>query len=165
MKIAFIILSIIVTNSLSSVRELFFEENSEKVNTELYEKTQTATLQSDPIIYAYNGLAIMRKAEYTFNPYSKLSYFKKGKNKIESAIKLKPNNSELRFIRFSVQTNIPSFLGYSSDVEKDKLNVLDAIKNKNFNNDLNFTKNVINFLLKSEALIVQEKSELKQVDR
>lgn len=156
MKSAVLILSLFLTSNLTSVRTLFFEENSEKVNIELFEKTENVTLQSDPALYAYNGLAIMRKAEYTFNPYTKLSYFKKGKTKVEAAIKTNPKNAELRFIRLSIQDNIPSFLGYSDDISSDKKIVIEALKNKNFSSDLSFTKNVIKFMASSNILSITE---------
>ena len=44
---------------------------------------------------------------------------KKGKENIEEAIRKEPNNTELRFIRLSVQKNAPSFLGYKSNVQED----------------------------------------------
>ena len=153
-------LALTLTSNLSSVRVIFFQENSEKVNTQLDLLTQSATLKSSPVLYAYNGLAIMRKAEYSFNPYSKLSYFKKGKTKVESAIKLKPSNAELRFIRLSIQSNIPSFLGYSSNISTDKNIILQALKSKNFSNDTSFAKNVIKFMASSELISLEEKQTL-----
>ncbi|MBK9211588.1 MAG: hypothetical protein IPO14_01135 [Saprospiraceae bacterium] len=60
-------------------------------------------------------------AKYTSNPISKLSTFSKGKKNIEKAIKSEPENVELRFIRLSIQKNCPSFLGYNSHIDADKL--------------------------------------------
>ena len=54
-----------------------------------------------------------------FSPISKWNTFKKGKGNIEQAIKIEPDNVELRFIRLSIQKNIPSFLGYKSNIDED----------------------------------------------
>ena len=160
MKSLFIIAGILFSTSISSVRETFFKDNSEKANTELYNLTKTGTLNSNPVLFAYNGLAIMRKAEYSFNPYSKLSFFKKGKNKIEKAIKLKPNNPELRFIRLSVQVNIPSFLGYNDEIKSDKNRVMSALQSKTFGSDIRFNKKVIEFLSNQNLISASEKKAL-----
>ena len=49
-----------------------------------------------------------------------MSYFKKGKKILENAIKADDKNVELRFLRFNIQTHIPSFLGYNNDIDSDK---------------------------------------------
>lgn len=54
-----------------------------------------------------------------FNPISKLKTFNEGKKNLESAIKKEPYNPEIRFIRLSIQKNIPSFLGYKENIEND----------------------------------------------
>lgn len=58
-------------------------------------------------------------ANHVFSPISKWNTFKKGKGNIEQAIKIEPENVELRFIRLSIQKNIPSFLGYKSNIDED----------------------------------------------
>lgn len=62
----------------------------------------------------------MMMANHVFNPYSKLSYFKKGKDLLEKAIKADKTNVELRFLRLSAQTKSPSFLGYDDHIAVDK---------------------------------------------
>ncbi len=59
-------------------------------------------------------------ANHTINPINKLRTFNKGKKNIETAIKNKPNNLELRFIRLSIQQNVPGILGYNENVSEDE---------------------------------------------
>lgn len=68
----------------------------------------------------YKGIAYLMMARQAWNPVSKWSYFNKGKHTLEKAIKADPNNTELRYLRFSVQTNLPSFLRYSGNIEEDE---------------------------------------------
>jgi hypothetical protein len=42
---------------------------------------------NNPLLFGYRGGATMLMAKHAFNPFSKLSYFKKGKLMLESAIK------------------------------------------------------------------------------
>lgn len=76
--------------------------------------------ENNPLYAGYKASAIMMMAKHAFNPFSKMSYFKKGKNILEKAIKADGNNIELRFLRFNAQTHMPSFLGYNGDIENDK---------------------------------------------
>jgi len=75
---------------------------------------------NNPLLYGYRGGATMLMAKHAFNPFSKLSYFKKGKNILENAIKADRNNVELRFLRYTIQTNVPGFLNYNSDKNLDR---------------------------------------------
>lgn len=68
---------------------------------------------------AYLGALQAILAKHVFNPISKLNTFKEGKKNIEQAIKIEPDNAELRFIRLSIQKNAPSFLGYRSSINED----------------------------------------------
>ena len=61
----------------------------------------------------------MIMAKHVFNPFSKLSYFNKGKLILEKAIQAEGKNVELRFLRYSIQTNVPAFLGYKSNLKND----------------------------------------------
>ena len=96
------------------------------------------------IALAYLGAYQTIWANHVFNPLSKLATFKKGKNNIELAISKEPENVEIRYIRFSVQKNAPSFLGYNSHLKEDKDFL---VKNKkNINSD--FVQKNIETLLK-----------------
>jgi len=75
---------------------------------------------NNPLLYGYRGGATMLMAKHAFNPFSKLSYFKKGKNMLENAIEADRNNIELRFLRYTIQTNVPGFLNYNSDKNIDR---------------------------------------------
>ena len=86
------------------------------------------------IALAYLGAYQTIWANHVFNPLSKLATFKNGKNNIELAISKEPENVEIRYIRFSVQKNAPSFLGYNNHLKEDKDFL---VKNKkNINSDL-----------------------------
>lgn len=86
----------------------------EKMITEL-SKTQNES--TDYLAYLGGFQAIW--ANHVFSPLSKLSTFNKGKKNIERAIKKEPDNAEYRFIRLSIQKNVPSILGYKSNIKED----------------------------------------------
>ena len=59
-------------------------------------------------------------ANHVFNPIAKWSTFKKGKNNLENAIQMDADNIELRWLRLSIQSNIPGFLNYNDHIKEDK---------------------------------------------
>lgn len=67
----------------------------------------------------YAASAIMQRAEHTFFPHKKLSYFNEGKEMLDSYIAFHPDNVEARYVRYLTQKNVPKFLGYYSKTEED----------------------------------------------
>ncbi|QIG89380.1 hypothetical protein G6R40_06665 [Chryseobacterium sp. POL2] len=100
--------------------------------------------EKSAVYLAYLGGYQTIWAHHVFSPMSKFSTFKKGKKNIELAISKEPENVEIRYIRFSVQKNSPSFLGYNNNLKEDKDFL---VKNKkNINSD--FLQKNIETLLK-----------------
>jgi hypothetical protein len=106
----------------------------------------------------YRACATMIMASHVFNPVSKLSYFKEGAQLLEKCIKADMQNIEIRYLRFTVQCNAPSFLGYHSAIYDDKKFLLNALP-KMENDELK--KMILTFLKKSEYLTDSEKQQLK----
>jgi len=69
---------------------------------------------------AYLGGLMTIWANHVSGVVAKLNSFNLGKEVIEKAVKSNPDNVEIRFIRFSVQKNCPSFLGYNKNIAADK---------------------------------------------
>ena len=108
--------------AVQEVRLKFYNStSSEKICKELIKLLEPYSEKNNPLLLGYKGGATMLMAKHTINPFSKLSYFKKGRNMLENAIQADQMNIELRFLRYSVQTNIPSFLGYNDHLTKDEL--------------------------------------------
>jgi hypothetical protein len=145
--------------SITEVRILYqkapFDENSCK---ELVEILSAFTEKNNPLYLGYKASGTMMMAKHVMNPFSKLSYFNKGKKMLELAIEADRKNIELRFLRFEAQTHIPSFLGYKENIEEDKKFLLDSfskITDKALNDFMRPA------LLKSGYLTASEKQQLK----
>ncbi|MGI4885114.1 MAG: hypothetical protein ACRYFR_09165 [Janthinobacterium lividum] len=52
--------------------------------------------------------------------FNKLAYVQDAARTFAQAVALAPENAEIRFLRFSVESNLPAFLGLSPHVEEDK---------------------------------------------
>lgn len=75
---------------------------------------------STATLYCYKGAIEMVQAKYSINPMVKLGSFGRGKAWMEQAISKDTANVEMRFIRFSIQSNLPAFLGYRDAIGKDR---------------------------------------------
>jgi len=97
------------------------------------------------LINGYRGCYYLIKCKFIKNPITRLKYFRRGKNLLEVAIMENNKSVELRFLRYSIQTNLPKYLLYNKEIKKDitfvKLNI-DKISNK-------FEKEYIKFSIKS----------------
>lgn len=107
-------------NTLGEIRANYTKAVSEK---ELC-KRMISELESSKSISAielgYLGGLQCVWANHVISPITKLSSFNSGKKNIEKAIEMDPQNAELRFIRLSIQKNIPSFLNYHSNLKEDE---------------------------------------------
>ncbi|KAA1244650.1 hypothetical protein [Aquimarina sp. RZ0] len=106
---------------VDEVRDAYRYANSSKEKTEqFYQLTQKTNHTKDNVMAAYYGCALTLKASISSKMGDKISYFKKGKKIIETAVQADPDNIEIRMIRLSVQMNAPRITGYRDDIEEDK---------------------------------------------
>lgn len=144
---------------LPELRRAFFKiEGDSKKAEPVYIAFKLSAVDND-VAKAYIGTLESILAAEQGNPFSKLSWFNKGKKKIEEAIKSSPDNAEIHFLRLSVQQKAPGFLFYYSDINKDKKIVINHIDHFD---KLNIKKEVVDFLLENCELTSEEKSKIKQ---
>jgi hypothetical protein len=93
---------------------------SEKNCKALLELLNPISEKQNPLLGGYKGCATMIMAKHAFNPFTKLSYFNKGKKILEQAVATDTSNVELRYLRFTIQTNSPTFLGYNGMLAADR---------------------------------------------
>ena len=124
------------TLDLAWVRNSFVEAITNSTKAEdLYKKLNETNCNNQPILLAYKGATEGLLAKHSFFPTTKLSYLNKGLENINKAIKLSPENEEIRHIRFNIETSMPSFLGRSVHVEEDKKFLLHFLQNATVNKD------------------------------
>ncbi|CAN5243518.1 hypothetical protein BH09BAC6_BH09BAC6_00440 [soil metagenome] len=107
--------------TLSELRSCYQQAGIKKAAAEkLNQLTALVDSGSEPVLIGYKGANEMLQAKYILNPITKLSRFNKGKTLLQMAIKRDTTNLEIRFLRFSIQSNIPSFLNYNAEMIPDK---------------------------------------------
>lgn len=136
---------------LDNLRVLFFSADSESGKKSLYDATQNLDLARAEN-KAYKGVATAMYADLVESVSDKLSYFNSGKDLLEQAVAADWYNAEIRFLRFSVQAEVPFFLGYSDKKEEDAGIVLDALYKARIDYKSEFWKKAISYMVDSGEL-------------
>lgn len=100
-----------------NVGEMF---KTEDVCLKLYDAFEKTDCSKNNLLVGYHGAVLLGMARHDGNVFKKMSYFGDGKDLLEKSIQVDPDNIELRFLRLTIQTHMPSFLGYSESKESDK---------------------------------------------
>jgi hypothetical protein len=108
---------------LYEIRELFSKASESSFYTEKLSQKLEKT-NSNPLIIAYKACVKALQAKYTWNPLQKWADIDQASKFFEEAIKDAPEDIEIRFLRFSIELNTPSILGYSQHLEEDKKKLL-----------------------------------------
>lgn len=107
-------------------------------------------LDCSPIIIAYKAGVEALKSKHAFWPFTKLEKLNVSMDIFSEAVKLNPDNLEIRFMRFSILHYVPSFLGYANEMNDD-LNKLVTLLEENNTGGLDqfIIKGIIEFILTS----------------
>ncbi|WP_154657191.1 hypothetical protein [Hugenholtzia roseola] len=105
---------------IEQIRKAYFSATDSERKTESLLKEVQKKSATDPVYRAYEGACEAILAKYMWSPYSKFAQVNKAKDLFKKAIEAAPDNAEIRFLRFSVQHNLPDFLRNESDFQADK---------------------------------------------
>ncbi len=145
--------------SLAEVRLLYNQSISdERSCRQLIELLKPYSYMNNPLLGGYAAGATMIMAKHCFSPYFKLAYFRKGKGMLQKAVDADIRNIELRFLRFGLQTNSPSFLGYHDQIDIDKEYLLESVGRLQ---DVDLKRTIVSYLRNSDYVTVQEKQKLE----
>jgi len=144
---------------LAQIRAAYYSAAQKEISADAFaKKLEDVNEQSSAVMLAYKSMALVLEARDAFNPYTKMSSFNKGKAMLENAVNKSPDNVEVRFLRFCVQSNAPFFLGYSGNIADDKaviLNKWSALR------DEDLKQKIKEFMTYSNAATAAEKQMLQ----
>ena len=105
-------------------RRLYLEAvKTETAATQLEQQTRSWQ-GKEALMQAYQGVALALKAKYSYNPYTKVSAVKEGSALLNAAVNRAATDTEIRFLRYSVEVNTPSMVGISTHLAADKAHML-----------------------------------------
>ena len=132
-KLGFLLIFLCIAMSAQNRTEytnlMLKSENSESVTKAFIAKaTEDFNSTKFPVYEAYIGIGNLFMAKHAGNPFSKLSYFNRGKKYLDAAVYKEPESLEIRFLRYTTQLEMPHFLGYNKNISEDKKFILDHYK-------------------------------------
>jgi hypothetical protein len=129
-----------------------------------YERFKPVKENATPIMVGFKALSELILCKHVFSPVSKIAHFKKGKRLLELAIAAAPTNAELIFFRFTTQSNVPSLLNYSSNLNEDRLLLIRYLQDGSLKAaDADLFKRVKSYLLSSTLCTAQEIKSIKSL--
>ncbi|NTW24331.1 MAG: hypothetical protein HGA37_06500 [Lentimicrobium sp.] len=151
--------------SLNLARETYFGMSADECNGLKLSNDFEKKPPADAVLMAYYGAATAAAPACISSPAKKISYFRRGKQLIAEAVRLQPDNFEIRFLRFATQTKTPSFLGYDQNIEEDKRYLLANLENgrKTVSNSRIFAK-ITDFLATSDRLSKAEQASVRKLN-
>jgi len=134
----------LLANVRQNIGEVF---KTDTVCMKMHETFEKTDISGSNLLLGYKGAVEMGVGRHHPNVFKKMGYFSDGKENLEKAIEKDPKNIELRFLRLTIQTNLPGFLGYGESKEIDKLFVLENLESAP---SKDFRKRVRGFIKKAE---------------
>lgn len=108
------------TVTIESLRKEYYKLNTDSAAcAKLYFKI-SKTNTTDNLISGYKGAITAAMANHVKSKQEKIQLFNSGKKMLEQSIAADTGNVELRFLRFTIQSNCPKALGYHRQLEPDK---------------------------------------------
>lgn len=105
--------------SLPHLRRQYQQAATDKQAGEKFHKLMAAYDKQDAVVLAYKAAAEAIRARDA-SMFNKLTYVQQASKLFDQAVKLDDDNAEVRFLRLSVESNLPGFLGLSAHVEEDR---------------------------------------------
>jgi hypothetical protein len=136
--------------------------NSSKTTDSLY-KSLSAIKNRTGVITSYLATLSACKAKLSWNPYMKLKHLNSAEATYKTAVSTDPHNIEIRFLRFSVEHNVPGFLGFNKDLVADSREIITQLDKRNYGTaDKDLTVAIIKFLLQSKRCTPSQNNDLNK---
>ena len=111
--------------ALANLRHHFEQAAADKAAGEKFYKLLADYNDHDGLVLAYKGASEAIRARDA-SMFNKLTYVQDASRTFEQAVSINSANPEIRFLRFTVESNLPGFLGLSKHVDEDKALLLNA---------------------------------------
>lgn len=143
--------------NITNLRKKLMQAIDSKPTTDSLYKTLGLIPQRSGLLNGYMGALEALKAKHTWNPYFKIKYLNNCEDTFKEAVSQDPYNIEIRFMRFSVEHNVPGFLGYTKNLSADKQEMIRQIELKNYGTaDKELVITVIKFMIDSKQCTAGE---------
>jgi hypothetical protein len=86
----------------------------------IHHKSECEKMLAHPYFHTgKRGVVWVVYSKHVLNPFNKIKYFNNGKDLVEKYLKEHPNDIEMIFFRYKIQTSIPKILNYKHHIVHD----------------------------------------------
>lgn len=140
-------------------RDQWFGLNSKENKAKFVESCMHIEAKTN-LDLAYVAASKMIQADLSYNPTVQLGLFNEGKQQLESCIQKDPWNTEIRFIRLTLQCQAPWFLGYHEQIEEDTKIIIDHLHLGYIKKQHPFWSKAIDFIQMQDRIPTSMKKQL-----
>lgn len=153
----------VADTEVHKIRKLLVTALDSKKTTDSLYTHLSGIKDRSALLNAYMGTLEALKAKHAWNPYYKIKYLNDSEKTFKGAVQADPHNIEIRFMRFSIEHNVPKFLGINKNLTADREEIIKQIDRKYYSSaDKALVKTIINFLLESKRCTPAENANLKE---
>ncbi len=162
----FVNISISNAHSIDEIRKTFQLAIDNSSITEKLSSDLKKISKPDALTQAYIASLEALKAKHAWNPFSKHEYMKSFGKMMNDAVNKMPENIEIRYLRYNIEYNVPSYLGYSPNLEEDRKHIIDLFLKKKFTSgNKKLITEVYTFMVQSKSVNADEKLKMEKVLR
>ena len=144
-------------NEIDHLRKSFHESVLQSDKLPIFLKEIEKINNPSALEKAYIGASEALKARESWNPIEKLIYIQKFRENLLEAVKCDSQDIEIRFLRLSIEYNIPSMLRSKKTLDEDKSLILDKLSQMNsFKIDQSFIKYILIFFEDTKTCSAEE---------
>ena len=149
--------------NLTELRARYKNAVEDEKETDALFKVVSAN-ENDAVFLAYKAGLESIKAKHAFNPAKKLHYVGTSMKTFERAVQKDPDNIEIRYLRFVIQFHVPSFMGYSKNLDEDKAVIVKNFsKAEKYNIDIKYLQEIAGFMIYSKKCSASEEAKMKEL--
>jgi hypothetical protein len=150
------------TAQMSPFQQQFFQAGEQHNPVPFY--TFLSSVQPKTALEkAYKGAALAMYADVADGVSNKFSYFNQGKALLEEAVKEDFYNPEIRFLRYSIQSEVPIFVGYRHAIDEDVWRIIGTFQNNPAAAQTPFWNKAIRYMLSGDELDTNQRKELQKL--
>lgn len=150
---------------IEQIRTKYKKAIDSEPETEAGLKLLETVSKKEPLFYAYKGAFTALLAKHASNPYTKLEKVKQASAILDEAVTADAAHTEIRYLRYAMEKNIPSFLPYREHIGQDEAKIVAALTKKTDGLSPELKKEIAAFMLKNAQLEPDEKKILESLTR
>ncbi|MBF9255399.1 hypothetical protein I2I11_19030 [Pontibacter sp. 172403-2] len=150
--------------SINELRLKYQKASLDEATAKEFNRQMSAYNGKDPLVKAYQAASEAVMAKYVWNPYSKLKHLQTASAMFQEAVKLDARQSEIRFLRFTVEHYVPRYLNLSGHIAEDKKRIIESLQEYPESGlSEGLARTMRDFMLSKDHCTAQEKKILRDV--